>query len=94
MAFAYNPFQANMDVLMEIDSAIRIRVSGNCVYLNRDQLQEYYDKIYNELNQAEKLWSVLDIQDHNAALDSYQVFYLKVDEIDRLIHDLNLKLAA
>jgi hypothetical protein len=83
-----------MDVLMEIDSAIRVGVSGDSVYLTRKQLIEYYKKIHEELSNASVIWWLMDLQDFDAVCDSYQSVYVKVHELSGLIKDLNLKLGA
>ena len=94
MAFAYNPFHANMDVLMEIDSAIRVGVSGDSVYLTKEKLSEYYDKIKDEINLASEVWLELDIQDFYAASDSYHDINVRLHELKKTIKNLKFKLAA
>lgn len=93
MAFAYNPFHANMDVLMEIDSAIRY-ASEDSEELTKEKLSEYYEKIKDEINLASEVWLELDIQDFYAASDSYHDINVRLHELKRLIKNLYFQPAA
>ena len=83
-----------MDVLNETESAITARVSGDSVYLTRQELKTYHKKIHEELSYASALWWLMDLQEFEASRDSYEIMYRKVFEMDVRIKNLNLKIGA